>query len=134
MHWSDCIWYLLPGWWTSEKHGYLSTSLDCATPVGLIAHYDSLVQSGLLLEDSLQKSALWKLEKLHGEMARYTNLPLPLPETKENRKDSILSDQVSKMSKPEHRVKTEEQGKSVAHVALRKEAQGGEHDPENVSD
>ncbi|KAB5517229.1 hypothetical protein PHYPO_G00187310 [Pangasianodon hypophthalmus] len=118
---SKRTWKLVTGCWTSEKHGPLSTSPDCATPTGPIAHYDSLLRSGFLLEDSLQKAALWQLEKLHGEMARYTNLPLSPPETTENGKDSSLSDKVSKISKPELSVKTEEWVKDVSHVALRKE-------------
>ncbi|MCJ8750040.1 hypothetical protein PDJAM_G00194580 [Pangasius djambal] len=115
---SKRTWKLVTGCWTSEKRRPLSTSPDCATPIGPIAHYDSLVRSGLLLEDSLQKAALWQLEKLHGEMARYTNLPLSPPE---NGKDSSLSDKVSKISKPAHRVKTEETVKDVSPVASRKE-------------
>lgn len=47
-------------------------------------------------------------------MARYTNLPLSLSETKENRKDNSLSDKVSKISKSEHRVKREERVKDMA--------------------
>ncbi|XP_060770121.1 lactation elevated protein 1 homolog B isoform X2 [Neoarius graeffei] len=106
---------IVTGRWTTNKNRCLSTSPDCTnTPIGPIAHYDNLVHSGLLLEDSLQKAALCQLEKLHGEMARYTNLPLPLPETKENRKDNSFSDKVSKIYKPEQRVKTKESIKEQA--------------------
>ncbi|XP_058249562.1 lactation elevated protein 1 homolog B isoform X1 [Hemibagrus wyckioides] len=93
---------LVTGCQTSENCRHRSTSLDCSKPTGLIGHYDSLVHSGLLLEDSLQKAALWQLETLHGEMARYTNLPLSLPE---NRNDG---DKESKISQSEHGVETEE--------------------------
>lgn len=109
---------LLPGGWTSEKRRLLSSCSDCATPVGPIAHYESLVHSGLLLEDNLQRSALWQLDRMHGEMARYTNLPLP--QTEESGKES--RDEVSDVSKPEQRVK------DVAYVTPRKEC-----DTEKVS-
>ncbi|XP_047674254.1 lactation elevated protein 1 homolog B isoform X3 [Tachysurus fulvidraco] len=105
---------LLTGCWTSENCGHLWTTPDCTTPTGLIAHYDNLVNSKILLEDSLQKAALWQLEKLSGEMARYTNLPLYLSE-KMKRKD--------KMSKSEHRAKNKE---SVKDVALREDTQEDE--------
>lgn len=104
---SDSTWYLLPGCRTSENRRHRSTSLDCSKPTGLIDHYDSLVHSGLLLEDSLQKAALWQLVTLHGEMARYTNLPLSHPE---NRKDG---DKESKISQLKHGVETEEKVKDV---------------------
>ncbi|KAK2846042.1 hypothetical protein Q7C36_010896 [Tachysurus vachellii] len=105
---------LLTGCWTSENYRHLWTTPDCTTPTGLIAHYENLVHSKFLHEDSLQKAALWQLEKLSREMARYTNLPLYLPE-KMKRKD--------KMSKSEHRVKNKE---SVKDVALREDAQEDE--------
>lgn len=128
IYWCNCTWYLLPGVWTSEKHRHLSTSTDCSTPVGPVAHYDSLVHSGLLLEDGLQKSTLRQLEKLYVEMARYTNIPLP--QTKESQKDMGSSHKASNVSKPEHRVKTEERATDVARVGSRKE---GERESEKVS-
>lgn len=120
MHWPDCYWCLLPGGWTYEKHRLLLTSTDCITPVGTVAHYESLVHSGLLVEDSLQKSALWQLDWLLREMVRYTNLPLP--QTKESSKES--RDDVSGVSKPE------QMGKDVTLITSIKEK---ECTTENVS-
>lgn len=80
------------------------------------------MHSGLLLEDSLQKAALWQLETLHGEMARYTNLPLSHPE---NRK---YGDKKSKISQSKHGVETEEKVKDVFLLLFfffeREEAEG----------
>ncbi|KAI5094318.1 lactation elevated protein 1-like B [Silurus meridionalis] len=88
--------------WMCEKPQ--STSPDYTTPLGPVAHYDGLVKSGLLVEDSLQKAALCQLEKLCGEMARYSNLPLCLPKATERKTDGRLTGEVSKIFKMEERV------------------------------
>lgn len=64
------------------------------------------MRSGLLVEDVLQKAALWQLEKLQGEMERYTNLPLSCPKSEENRMDGGAI--ASRIFKLEHRVRPED--------------------------
>ncbi|XP_046730239.1 lactation elevated protein 1 homolog B isoform X4 [Silurus meridionalis] len=93
---------IVTGCWMCEKPQ--STSPDYTTPLGPVAHYDGLVKSGLLVEDSLQKAALCQLEKLCGEMARYSNLPLCLPKATERKTDGRLTGEVSKIFKMEERV------------------------------
>ncbi|XP_053334405.1 lactation elevated protein 1 homolog B isoform X1 [Clarias gariepinus] len=103
---------LVAGCWTSKKPRYLSTSHGCVGHVGPITHYDQLVRSGLLIEDVLQKAALWQLEKLQGEMERYTNLPLSCPKSEENRMDGGAI--ASRIFKLEHRVRPEDKVKDGA--------------------
>lgn len=49
----------------------------------LISHYDSLVRSGSLQEDTQQRAALLQLEQLNQEMTDYTNIPILLLQPKD---------------------------------------------------
>ncbi|XP_072551988.1 lactation elevated protein 1 homolog B [Salminus brasiliensis] len=85
----------------SPGHASSSTISDGTIQSGPTAHYNSLVNSGLLQEDIQQRAALWRLEQLHGLIAGYTNIPLDLslPQPKAQTRDSSLNLGPSKVSK-----------------------------------
>ncbi|XP_066533518.1 lactation elevated protein 1 homolog B [Hoplias malabaricus] len=81
------------------QHDSLPSISDCNIHNGPIAHYNKLVESGLLREDFQQKAALWHLEQLHRGMAGYTNIPLTLPQPEVK----IINDELTKISETKER-------------------------------
>ncbi|XP_048062960.1 lactation elevated protein 1 homolog B [Megalobrama amblycephala] len=80
-----------------------STSAPWAARVGLVSHYDSLVRSGSLREDTQQRAALLQLEQLNRVMTDYTNIPIPRP--KDCSQSQPTSELENKVTSRESRIK-----------------------------
>ncbi|CAM4694391.1 unnamed protein product [Leuciscus chuanchicus] len=83
--------------------GQTSTSAPRAARVGLVSHYDSLVLSGSLREDTEQRAALLQLEQLNRVMTGYTNTPIPQPkDCSQSQPTSELENKESPRPYPPH--------------------------------
>lgn len=97
-----------------------STSAPWAACVGLISHYDSLVRSGSLREDTQQRAALLQLEQLNRVMTDYTNIPIPRPkDCSQSQPTSELENKVTsrgsriKLWSPEENISNEKKDRGV---------------------